>query len=152
MKFYKYFKIASLISYSLIMISGSMIGIPLIICLFSWLLDFGTLIELFALLAIFGIITSITLTKYQSNKNTFIIEVVLLGILLLPVIERFLSFPFHFFDTFYFIVPVCLFIIFYLSSLFFLFRKIQTRKDNVAIGDTWTDNQQKHLRNMGGRK
>lgn len=119
MKMYNLFKLLSLVSYSVIMISGSMICIPLIFCLFSWMFEAGTLIQLFAILAFVAIICSFFLFKYKRSLQIVLIEIGLFAMLSSPLIERLLSFETPYFNALYFIIPCCLFVVFYFLGMGF---------------------------------
>ncbi|OCK52600.1 hypothetical protein BA768_10805 [Chryseobacterium sp. CBo1] len=61
----KYIRIFSLISYSLIMLMGSMIPIPFIFWLGFTVFDFGNIDQLFAFLGITGIVLNVMKFKYD---------------------------------------------------------------------------------------
>src|ERR1700753_1988459 len=92
-----------------------MIGIPF----FLWLLksfDFGHIEQLFALLAVAGLI--IFLVNYNKKRTTIIVasDVLIFILLASPIAERMIVVPIGLFNYLAFIIPVTIFVIFYAAS------------------------------------
>ena len=114
---YKVLKIAALLAYCLIMINGELIAIPLFICLFGWLFEQNSILQLFSLLALISLLVSLT-SLWKNIRSAFIIEILLFILLLSPLTERLYSFPPDiFFKSFGFIILFSLFIVLYTSSV-----------------------------------
>jgi hypothetical protein len=103
------FRIIAIASYSLIILTGQMIGLPL----FSWLIftsfDFGNTDQLFAIFGIIGF--AMNLSKWKNNIPLTIISFILM---LSPVISRLIQVPIETFNYFAFQIPLSLFVITYL--------------------------------------
>jgi hypothetical protein len=93
----------------LIMLTGQIIGIPFVIWLIFTVFYFGSIDQLFAMLAIFGIV--LHLTKWKSN----IIAIVLSFLLMLsPIISRLVRVPIEMFNYLAFQIPLITFVLTYL--------------------------------------
>ena len=77
------FRIIAIASYSLIILAGQMIGLPLIYWLIFTSFDFGNIDQLFAIFGIVGF--AMNLSKW---KNNILLTIVSFILMLSPVISR----------------------------------------------------------------
>lgn len=99
-------RIVSILSYSFIILKGQMIGIPLICWIVFTISDFGNIDQLFAVLAMLGII--LNLTKWKSKVPIAMLSFMMM---LLPIISRMLQIPVEMFNYLSFTIPFSVFII-----------------------------------------
>ena len=105
-------RIISIISYSLIILMGQMIGLPFICWLIFTSFDFGNIDQLFAIFGVVGIV--INLTKWKNNIPLTIISFILM---LSPIISRLMQVEIGLFDYLAFQIPLTIFIITYLTFI-----------------------------------
>ena len=103
------FRIIAIASYSLIILAGQMIGLPLICWLIFTSFDFGNIDQLFAIFGIIGF--AINLSKW---KNNILLTIVSFILMLSPVISRLIQVPIATFNYFAFQIPLSLFVITYI--------------------------------------
>lgn len=106
------FRIISLLSYSLIILMGQIIGLPFICWLLFTSFDFGNIDQLFAIFGLVGIV--INLTKWKNNIPLTIISFLLM---LSPIISRLLQVKIELFDYLAFQIPLIIFVITYLMFI-----------------------------------
>lgn len=129
MKKYKTAKLISIVSYFLIILMGSMIGLPFFIWLLFTLFDFGNIDQLFAFLAVIGL--TITFINRNRNRNLTILLIDIICFLLLasPLVRRMTAIPIEKFNYLAFIIPTILFVLFYIVSIYFSVRQyLQVQK------------------------
>ena len=118
----KKLRISALISYFFIFFMGSMIAMPLFSILIFSFFD----LEMFqwTFYAIIGL--TLLLFNYTkiNKRNRFLLNITAFVLLLMTIIDRLLTFEWHWFNFPMFYVPFILFIIFYLMSLYFQIREI----------------------------
>jgi len=119
----KALKIISLISYSLILLMGEMIGIPFLMWLVSTSFDFGNIEQIFAVFGLVGII--LNFTKYWKLR---IIKILSFILMILPLIKRMTEIPIEKFNYLAFQIPLVIFIITYLILL------IKNKRNKIAVG------------------
>ena len=102
----KILKIISISSYSLIILMGQMIGIPLILWLILTSFEFGNSDQIFAISGLVGVI--INFTKYY--KRT-VFKILSFALMLTPIIRRLTEVPFEKFNYLAFQIPLIIFII-----------------------------------------
>jgi hypothetical protein len=108
----KKLKIVSLISYSLIILQGQMIGLPFIGWLIFTCFDFGNNEQFFAIGGIIGI--ALNITKYGKLRTGKVLSFILM---IMPIIIRLTKTPIEKFDYLAFEIPLLIFIITYLSFI-----------------------------------
>ena len=112
MKITNSIRIISIISFCLIIIAGEMIGIPLIFWLIISAFYIGNIDQIFAILALIGII--LNFTKW---KNRISITILSFVFMLSPIISRMVQVPIKMFDYLSFEIPIIIFIITYLTFI-----------------------------------
>lgn len=114
----KALRLTALFSYSLILLKGSMIYIPLIFWLLFTAFDFGTTDQIFALSGCVGLIISIT--NWKSKWYLMLLSLVLL---LFPVVFRITKVGYEPFDYLGFQIPFIIFISSHSLVIFLLILK-----------------------------
>ncbi|MCD8739407.1 hypothetical protein LT679_02230 [Mucilaginibacter roseus] len=110
-------KTLSLIAYLCIVLKGEMIGLPFLLWLPLSLFDFWNIDQLLSLLAIVALFIIITPKESRPAKRIRI-DLLCFLLLTLPIIGRLIAVPLEVFNYLAFIIPVALFVILYLASLF----------------------------------
>lgn len=106
-------KIISLLSYSLIMLSGFIIALLLLFWLVGGCFSFGTLEQLYSIIGLTGFIGDL-LNRYNSIKY----KVIFFLIMLVPIKEPLLTFPIEGFNYPSFYITLVIFLIFQLYLIF----------------------------------
>ena len=105
-------KIVSLTSYSLIVLMGQMIGLPLILWLIFTSFDFGNSDQIFAIFGIVGL--AMNFTKYAKFRVGKLICFILL---ISPIIRRLSEIGIEKFNYLTFQIPLLLFVLAYLAYI-----------------------------------
>ena len=105
-------KIVSLTSYSLIVLMGQMIGLPLILWLIFTSFDFGNRDQIFAILGIVGL--AMNFTKYGKFRAGKIVCFILM---ILPIIRRLTEIEIEKFNYLTFQIPLLIFVLAYLTYI-----------------------------------
>lgn len=115
----KVFRIVSVIFYLFIILAGQMTGVPFFFWLLFTLFNFGSVDQLFAFLAVVGLVT--ICINHNGVRTSKILALDLLCFLLLasPIVRRMTGVPIELFNYLAFIIPTTLFVFFYIASLFF---------------------------------
>ena len=121
MEHHQWLKALSLIAYIVILIPGWMMALPLGVCLASWCTEPNTLIGIFAVGAITGLVAIIVNQKVFNNK--IYIDTIGFALLLLPLINRLLVFPTLAKFT-GFMIPAIVFVILFVVYFSINYRKI----------------------------
>jgi hypothetical protein len=115
----KTFRVIAVISYLFIMLMGQMIALPFFFWLLFTLFDFGYVDQLFAFLAVAGlVITCINQNKTRTSK-ILTLDLLCFFLLASPLVRRMTAVPIELFNYLAFIIPTTLFALFYTASLFF---------------------------------
>lgn len=109
----KTLKIISLISYSLIILAGQMIGLPLLLWLVWTSFEFGNSDQIFAIFGLIGLL--LILTKYYKRR---IIKILSFVLMLTPIVRRLTEVPLEKFNYLAFQIPLIIFIVTYLILIF----------------------------------
>lgn len=127
MKSINFLRYFSVLSYTLIILTGQMIGIPFI----GWLLftsfDFGNTEQLFAILGLFGIILN-----FIKWKNRNLITILSFLLMLSPLINRMVQIPLTMFNYTAFKVPVFIFVTGYLLFIVLNARNSKLKLNNPS--------------------
>lgn len=115
MKSEKTFIVVSLISYSLIILMGEMIGLPFIFWLIWTSFEFGNNDQIFAFIGLIGFI--LVFTKYYKHQ---IIKILTFILMLTPIIRQLTQVSIEKFNYLGFQLPLIIFII---SSLLLIFNE-----------------------------
>jgi hypothetical protein len=128
----KTYKAIAVGSYLLIFLMGQMIGLPLFFWLPLTLFDFGNIDQLFAFLAVLGLI--LIFSNYDKTRTSKILILDLLCFFLLasPLIRRMTVVPIELFKYFAYIIPTATFILFYTASWVFGFKEYSRLKQAPA--------------------
>jgi uncharacterized membrane protein len=117
MKYLKIYRIISLVAYCVIILKGQIVGLPFLLWLAFTVFDFGNIDQLFALLAVLGLI----LTSRNWNKTRtlkiLLVDFVCFFLLAVPVMGRLNEVPLSMFNYGAFIIPAAVFVLCYLISL-----------------------------------
>ena len=98
---------------------GQMIALPFFFWLAFTLFDFGNIDQLFALLAVVGlVIICINHNKTRTSK-VLTLDVICFFLMASPLVRRMSTVPIELFNYLAFIIPTALFALFYTASLFF---------------------------------
>lgn len=116
-------RIISLISYFFIFLMGSMIAMPFGCIILLSFLDFQ--VFKYSIFAVVGIILIFVYLNAMSSKKAFIFNSISFFLLLYPIINRIILFPRSTFNYPFFYIPFVLFVLGYLTSLFFEFNALR---------------------------
>jgi hypothetical protein len=94
------------------MLSGQMIGLPIIIWLFFTAFHFGNIDQIFAILGLVGI--ALNFTKWKNSVYATITSFI---IMLSPIISRLIQVPIKMFDYLAFQIPLAIFILAYVTFI-----------------------------------
>ena len=104
---------------------GDMIALPF----FFWLLlvsfDFGNLDQIFAVLAIVGLVISIATRNSIRTPKNLLLDILCFGLLASPLVRRMTVVPLEKFNYLAFTIPTTIFVLFYLLSICFSVRQYQ---------------------------
>ena len=120
MKKEKVLKIISLISYSLIILMGEMIGLPFLFWLIWTSFEFGNSDQIFVVFGLIGFI--MMFTKLYKQR---ILKVLTFLLMLMPIVRRLTEFPFEQFNYLAFQIPLLIFIT---TSLILIFKPKKKEK------------------------
>lgn len=109
----KALKIISLISYSLIILMGQMIGLPFLFWLIWTSFEFGNSDQIFAIFGLIGLL--LIFTKYYKLR---IIKILSFVLMLTPIVRRLTEVPLEKFNYLAFQIPLIIFILTYLILIF----------------------------------
>ncbi len=126
MKKEKVLKIISLISYSLIILMGEMIGLPFLFWLIWTSFEFGNSDQLFAVFGLIGFI--MMFTKLYKQR---IFKILIFVLMIIPIVRRLTEVPIEKFNYLAFQIPLTIFII---TSLFLIFKIKKEEKTGYNIG------------------
>lgn len=124
----KKIKIISLISYSLIILMGQMIGLPFILWLIFTSFDFGNSDQIFAIFGLIGLIMNFT--KYGKPRLGRVLSFILM---ILPIARRLTEVPIEKFNYLTFQIPLLIFVITYLIYIIKPNRNKKIAYNNVGI-------------------
>ena len=133
MKRYKIAKLISIVSYLLIILMGSMIGLPFFMWLLLTLFDFGNIDQLFAFFGVIGL--TISFVTLNSARTFKILLLDIIGFILLasPLIRRLTAIPIEKFNYLAFIIPTTIFGLFYIFSLYFSVRQYFSNQKSISV-------------------
>lgn len=117
MKYLKIYRVISIVAYSVIILKGQMIGLPFLLWLAFTIFDFGEVDQLFALLAIMGLILIFRNLNKTRTQKILLIDFVCFGFLAIPLVGRLNAVPLAMFNYSAFIIPTGAFVLCYLISL-----------------------------------
>ncbi|MDY7395245.1 hypothetical protein UMM65_08320 [Aureibaculum sp. 2210JD6-5] len=120
MKKEKVVKIISLISYSLIILMGDMIGLPFLFWLIWTSFEFGNNDQIFAVFGLIGFI--MVFTKLYRQR---ILKVLIFLLMFVPIARRLTEVPFEKFNYLAFQIPLLIFIT---TSLILIFKPKKEEK------------------------
>lgn len=131
----KIFKITAIISYLLIFLMGDMIGLPF----FCWLLfvsfDFGNLDQIFAILAVAGLIISFVTWNSSRTLKILLSDILCFVLLASPLVRRMAVVPLEKFNYLAFTIPTTSFVFLYFFSICLSVRQYQ-QLQKASIGLT----------------
>jgi hypothetical protein len=119
----KIFKITAIISYLLIFLMGDMIALPFFCWLFFVAFDFGNLDQIFAILAIIGLVISIVTRNSSRTLKILLLDILCFVLLASPLVRRMSVVPLEKFNYLGFSIPITIFVLLYLLSISFSLRQ-----------------------------
>ena len=105
-------RLVSIISYMSIILTGQMIGIPLILWLVFSIFDFGNIDQLFAIFGFIGIILNLS-----KLKNNIVVAILSFLLMLSPIVSRLVQVSIEMFEYLGFQIPLIIFILTYLTYI-----------------------------------
>lgn len=119
----QFLRIFSLAAYLVIGIAGQMIMLPMLFLLILKLVDFWSIGQLLALLAIAGLIRNLFTIAWPRNKNVFLMDLLSFLCLLAPIVHLVIINGIWMFNYLFFEIPVLIFFVFYVGSLVLSFQQ-----------------------------
>jgi len=101
------------------MLMGQMIALPFFFWLLFTLFDFGNVDQLFAFLAVVGLVTICINQNKTRTSKILALDLLCFFLLASPLVRRMTTVPIELFNYLAFIIPTTLFGLFYMASLFF---------------------------------
>jgi hypothetical protein len=95
-----------------------MIGVPFFFWLLFTLFQLGNIDQLFAFLAVFGLIWTFVNRSRERTARVLALDIVCFLLLASPIVRRMTAVPIELFNYLAFIIPVTLFVLFFAASLF----------------------------------
>jgi uncharacterized membrane protein len=123
MKYLKTFQAIAVVAYFLIILRGQMVGIPFVLWLVGNVFNFGEIDQLFALLAVAGLIIIVKNRNKNRTQQILLMDVLCFILLAAPIIGRLAAVPSAMFNYNAFIIPTSIFVVVYLFSLVFSCRQ-----------------------------
>jgi hypothetical protein len=105
-------KTISIVSYLLIILKGQMVGLPFGVWLILSSFNFGSIDQLFSILAIIGLTLN-----YSKWKNSIPVIVTSFIFLASPIVSRMVQVPIEMFDYLAFEIPLVTFVLAYMMSI-----------------------------------
>ena len=127
-KKYKVTKMISIVSYLLIILMGSIIGLPFFLWLLFTLFDFGNIDQLFAFFGVIGLTISFVTFNSTRTLKVLLLDIICFVLLASPLIRRMTVIPIEKFNYLAFIIPTTIFALFYIFSLYFSVRQFFNSK------------------------
>ena len=115
----KNYRVMGIISYLLIVLMGQMIALPFFFWLLFTLFDFGNIDQLFAFLAVVGLVMVYINRDKKRTSKILVLDLLCFFLLASPLIRRMMAVSTELFNYLTFIIPTALFVLFYTASLFF---------------------------------
>ena len=94
-----------------------MVSLPMFVYLLFTVVDFGTTEQIFAAVALFGLIIHFLHLSFESKTKKVIVDIFVFACLLSPLIQRMLAVPLERFNYSWFLIPAIAFASLYLATL-----------------------------------
>ena len=133
MKKYKIAKIISIVSYLLIILMGSMIGLPFFMWLIFTMFDFGNIDQLYAFFGVIGLVISFVTFNSTRTFKTLFLDIISFMLLASPLIRRLTAIPIEKFNYLAFVIPTTIFSLFYIFSLYFSVRQHSSNQKSISL-------------------
>ena len=117
MKLSSILKEVAILFYFVIFLQGSMVSLPMFVYLLFTVADFGTTEQIFAAIAMFGLIIHFLHLSFKNKIKKLAVDLFVFACLLSPIIQRMVMLPLERFNYTLFILPALCFTIFYLVTL-----------------------------------
>lgn len=117
MKLSSVLKEFAILFYFVIFLKGSMVSLPMFVYLLFTVADFGTTEQIFAAIALFGLIIHFLHLSFKSKTKKVIVDIFVFACLLSPLIYRMLAVPFERFNYSWFLIPAIGFAALYITTL-----------------------------------
>lgn len=124
----QFLRLFSLAAYLAIGIAGQMILLPMLFVLIFKLVDFWSIGQLFALLAMVGLIVNFFTIAWPRNKNVFWMDLLSFLCLLAPIVYLVTINGIWVFNYLLFEIPLLIFLVFYIGSLVLSFQQYRRGK------------------------
>lgn len=128
MKLSSILKEVAILFYFIIFLQGSMVSLPMFVYLLFTVADFGTTEQIFAAIALLGLIIHFLHLSFKSKIKKVIVDVFVFACLLSPLIQRMLSVSIERFNYSLFLIPAISFAVLYLATLVLRVREIMMNK------------------------
>ena len=132
-KKHKTTKLISIVSYLLIILMGSMIGLPFFLWLLFALFDFGNIDQLFAFLGVIGLTISFATFNSKRTLKILLLDIICFMLLASPIVRRLTAIPIEKFNYLAFIIPTTIFTLFYILSLYFSVRQCFQNQKIISV-------------------
>jgi uncharacterized membrane protein len=119
MKYLKTFQAIAVVAYFLIILRGQMVGAPFVFWLAFTVFYFGTIDQLFAILAVAGLVIIFKNRNKSRTLKILLMDLLCFILLAAPIIGRLTAVPLALFNYNAFIIPTGIFVLGYLVSLVF---------------------------------
>ena len=123
----------SFLSYSFMMLKGEMIVLPFGFFFLFSLVEFGSLNQLTALLALLGFILLLRTLRKPVTRTILLLHGLSFLLLVAPIVNRLMDVPVHLFNYAAFLGPLVSFVVLYLTALaiaFFILVKVDRTTHN----------------------
>lgn len=94
-----------------------MVSLPMFVYLLFTVADIGTTEQIFAAIALFGLIIHFFHLSFESKTKKVIVDIFVFACLLSPLIQRMLAIPLERFSYSWFLIPAIGFVSLYLTTL-----------------------------------
>lgn len=101
------------------MLMGQMIALPFFFWLLFTLFDFGNVDQLFAFLAVVGLVAICINHNKTRTSKILMLDLLCFVLLVSPLVRRMTAVPIELFNYLAFIIPTALFALFYAASIVF---------------------------------
>ncbi|TFF30392.1 hypothetical protein [Mucilaginibacter psychrotolerans] len=119
MKYLKTFQIIAIVAYFSIFLKGLIVGIFFVFWLVGTVFDFGNIDQLFALLAVSGLVVIFKNRNKSRTLRILLTDILCFFLLAAPIIGRLTAVSLDMFNYNEFIIPTGIFVLSYLVSLVF---------------------------------
>ena len=117
MKYKAKIRCIAIVFYLLIILKGELIGLPFFLWLTFNAFNFGSIDQLYALIAIAGLVMIFRMGSQKETLNSIVLNCLCFYCLTIPILARLTSVPLILFSYLTFTVPTTLFLLLYTVSI-----------------------------------